>query len=268
LAAHPETSSDGALGVPLRDRPTTQTTPRERPCCPPVGRRERRSTNVLSWSSLCLAPEPVPSCHRHAAYSRPSHNVAGVHPSGPARHGFHPPTLPGSIFPVRLPVVYRSRIAGTEEDGPHTSRSGHAPADPVLPTRAQSADLGLELARSVRNAGSSTWAAHDESPENTPARTPISRKHLRPACATLPRSRDKRNVLAHASGFALVDDRASSGGQVGQGASRELRQPVSLTNWAFPSRRDSIPALPAVAPVARSAAPVSPTFVQTACGAA
>src|SRR5262249_58961005 len=104
LAAHPETSSDGALGVPLRDRPSTQTTPRERPCCPPVGRRERRLTNVLSWSSLCLAPEPVRSSHRHAAYSRPSHNVAELPPPHPVTHWIHPPTLPLSIFPIRLSV--------------------------------------------------------------------------------------------------------------------------------------------------------------------
>ena len=48
-----------------------------------------------------------------------------------------------------------------------TSRPVHAPADLVLPVRAQSADLVPELARFVRNASSSTWAAHDESPENT-----------------------------------------------------------------------------------------------------
>lgn len=168
----------------------------------------------------CPAPAPVPACRRHAAYPPPSHAAAALPPADPATHCFLRPSPPESISPVRCRAALRSRIAGRGEDDRHTWKPAHAPADPGPPDRARSAGSARVLARSVRIAGSSASAVHGISPESRPARTPTSPKHLRSACVTFPRNRDRPRVSAHASGFAVAGVPVTDGG------------PVSLGPWA------------------------------------
>src|ERR1700758_2631406 len=196
---------------------TTLPEPQSRP---PAGRRARKSTNAPSWSCPFPEPAPAPACHRHAAYSPPSHNAAALPPTVPITHWFHPPSPPTSISPVRFRAAHKSRIAGREGDDPHTSKPAHAPADPVPPARVLWAGSAPVLARSFRIADSSASAAHGGSPESRPARTPTSPKHIPLACVTLRRNRDKPTVSAHASGF------------VGAGVPATAAAPVSLGSWA------------------------------------
>src|ERR1700757_3340134 len=204
-AAHLETSADVAAGVLLRDRPSKQTIPPERPCRPLVGCRERRSTNVLSSSYLDPALRPVPACRRHAVCRLPSHSAAVLPPGAPATYCIPRPSLPGSIVPVRPLGADRFRMAGRVEDDLHIWRSIHVPADRVPPALAQSAGSVPQPARSVRSVGSSALGAHAELPESIPADTPTSPICLRPTSATLRRNRGKPSLSVRAFAFGGAD---------------------------------------------------------------
>src|SRR5262249_38393463 len=145
----------------------------------------------------------------------------------------------------------------------------HGPTDPVLPVRAQSDGWEPELARSVRNAGSSTWAVHSESPENFPARTPTSPKHLHSASVTLHHSLDKPSVSACGFGFRGEDAPATDAAPVSSHPSTGTTLEKDLRRRTSSARPLALVAnLPGAVPVVRSAVPASPTCARTVSGAA
>src|ERR1700757_1162127 len=262
-------SSDAVRDVDRHDRPSMHPPPPEPQRRPPAGRRARKSTNAPSWSCPFPEPAPAPACHRHAAYSPPSHSAAALPPTDPTTHCFHPPSPLTSISPVRFRAAHKSRMADKGEDDRHISRPTHAPAAPAPPFRVQWAGSAPLLARSFRIADSSASAAHDGLPESRPARTPTSPKHLRSAGVTLHRNRDKPTVSAHAFGFVVAGARATTAAPVSLGSGVGKFRSQDARPTALSARQPVLVAnLPAAVPAVRSAVPVSRSCAQTASAAA
>ena len=139
----------------------------------------------------------------------------------------------------------------------------------ALLAHAQSAGSGPPLARFVRTSHSSASGVHDESPESIPARTPTSPLHLRPACATLRRNRDKPSVLFRTFVFDVADVPAADAVPVSVSRSAERfvrRTPSHYPGWARWFVR--VADLPAAVAVVRSPAVASPTCARTASAGA
>jgi hypothetical protein len=113
--------------------------------------------------------------------------------------------------------------------------------------------------------GSSAWAAHNELPENFPARTPTSPKHLRSASVVLRHSPDKPSASAYASGFGGADAPATDAAPVSLAPQTGTILEKDLRRRASSARQLVLVAnLPASAPVVRSGAPFSQTCDRTA----
>src|SRR5512142_1323337 len=205
------TFSSAARDVRLCDPANRQTTRQVRRCPPQDDHREHTSTAVRSSSSPFPELTPEPACRPHALCRPPSRSDATLPPTALAIGYIRPPSRPKSSAPTPPFGEHRSRFADRVVNDPHTSTPGHAPAIRVQPHRARSDGSELPPALCSRTECSSTSSAHAESRGNWQARTPTSRKYLRPTCAARPDIAGTPFLSARAGEFRAADDRAAYG---------------------------------------------------------